>query len=36
MTKINESKNALLTYVEKKFTLNKSNSENPKEESNNE
>lgn len=36
MTKINESKDALLTYVEKKFTLNKSNSENPKEESNNE
>lgn len=36
MSKINESKDALLTYVEKKFTLNKSNSENPKEESNNE
>lgn len=34
MTKINESKDALLTYVEKKFTLNKSDSENPKEESN--
>ena len=36
MTKIKVSKDALLTYVEKKFTLNKSNSENPKEESNNE
>lgn len=36
MSKINESKDTLLTYVEKKFTLNKSGSENPKEESNNE
>ena len=34
MSKINESKDALLTYVEKKFTLNKS--EDLKEESNNE